>query len=106
MPILPKKRRRPASTLPASRPLRRCRYCHAQFKPDAQPGGKPQVFCCPQHRKNYHRYGGLPFDKLQARLDKEIRKLVPTLVKDELRRLIEATADQIAFVEQFRKSPL
>lgn len=82
-----RKRRRPSSTLPASRPLRRCRYCHARFKPDAQPGGKPQVFCCAQHRKNYHRYGGLPFEKLKATMEKLVRKLIPILVREELARI-------------------
>jgi len=55
--------------------LRSCRYCHARFVP-ARPQDKDAKFCSPNHRKNFWRYGGLPFDKMKEQIMKDVKKLV------------------------------
>jgi hypothetical protein len=63
---------------------RKCLYCKARFFPK-RVSGKPEKFCSPNHRKAFHRYGGLPFDKLMARIQKEVR----AIVKEEIRKEVE-----------------
>lgn len=54
--------------------MRPCRLCKAQFKPTTRviSCANTQEFCCPNHRKEYWKYGGLPFDKLMKRITSEI----------------------------------
>lgn len=62
-------------TIPAYLALkpRRCKYCRAVFTP-ARPQDRDAKFCEPNHRKAYHRYGGLPFDKLMDRVRRETKQ--------------------------------
>ena len=55
-------------------PQKRCKYCRAKFTPRAQ--GSEQLFCSANHRKNYHKYGTLPFDRLMDRVRKELARMV------------------------------
>lgn len=68
---------------------RRCKYCRGNFVPE-RAQDKDAKFCCPNHRKAYWRFGGLPFDKMKEQIMKEVRKMVaPTvqaLVQEELRK--------------------
>jgi hypothetical protein len=48
--------------------------------------GKEAKFCCAEHRKQFWRYGGLPFDKMKEQLFKAIRKEVALMVAAELGR--------------------
>lgn len=63
--------------------LRSCRYCHARFVP-ARPQDKDAKFCCPNHRKNFWRYGGLPFDKMKEQIMRDVRRAV----REEIERLM------------------
>lgn len=54
---------------------RRCRYCKASFRPRRTQDAE-QRFCSPTHRKAFHKYGGLPFDKLMDRVRRELREIV------------------------------
>lgn len=83
---LPRKRK-PAELRP-----RQCKYCKAKFTP-ARPQDKDAKFCEPNHRKAYHRYGSLPFDKLMERVRKEMKVIkidsaAPGLSRDEVRRIV------------------
>lgn len=64
---------------------RRCKYCRAVFYPE-RPQDKDAKFCCPNHRKAFWRYGGLPFDKMMTRIEKDVRRIV----RDELRKILDA----------------
>jgi hypothetical protein len=70
--------KKPAKPLPA----RRCKYCRANFIP-LRAQDKDAKFCCPNHRKAFWRYGGLPFDKLMVRVEKEMKALVREMVIPE-----------------------
>lgn len=59
---------------------RRCKYCRATFIP-SRPQDKDARFCEPNHRKQYWRYGGLPFDKIMERVRKELAGVVTDAVK-------------------------
>ncbi len=80
MPANPKPK-----TAPALRP-RRCKYCRGMFVPE-RAQDKDAKFCMPNHRKQYWRYGGLPFDKMKEQIMKDVRKLI----RDELRQIAEET---------------
>ena len=54
---------------------RRCKYCRGTFVPE-RAQDKDSKFCCPNHRKAYWRYGGLPFDKMKEQLMREVRKMI------------------------------
>lgn len=60
---------------------RKCPHCNAVFLPQVR-GGLQQRFCCPEHRKAYHQYGTLPFEKLMERIRKEIRSIVREELED------------------------
>ena len=66
---------------------RRCKYCRASFVPE-RPQDKDAKFCCPNHRKAFWRYGGLPFDKLMVRVEKEIKRIV----REEIQRALTPPA--------------
>jgi hypothetical protein len=70
-----------------SKPLlaRRCKYCRANFIPQRSQD-KDAKFCCPNHRKAFWRYGGLPFDKLMVRIEREIKRIV----REELQKALTA----------------
>lgn len=65
---------------------RRCHHCRAIFVPRNN-AGKNAKFCCDAHRKAYWSYGSLPFDKMKEGLMREVRKIVPGLVHEELASL-------------------
>lgn len=60
--------------VPTGAPKRRCPYCRCLFLPPARKRGSPARFCCPEHRKQYHKVGALPFSKLQDQLKLAIDK--------------------------------
>lgn len=67
---------------PALQP-RRCRYCKAVFTPK-RPQDIDARFCEPNHRKAYHKYGGLPYDKMREQIRRDIRaELAPLLERIE-----------------------
>lgn len=72
-----------AAKTPATLKPRRCKYCRAWFVPE-RTQAKNAIFCSPNHRKAFWRYGGLPFDKMKEQIMREVRKMVPTLVAEAL----------------------
>ena len=58
---------------------RRCKYCRATFIPERM-AGKEAKFCCAEHRKQFWRYGGLPFDKMKIQLWNAMKRDIPALV--------------------------
>jgi hypothetical protein len=54
---------------------RRCKYCRCTFVPE-RAQDKNARFCCPNHRKAYWRYGGLPYDKMREQIMRDVRKIV------------------------------
>jgi hypothetical protein len=66
---------------------RKCKYCRATFYPK-RAAGKEAKFCSAAHRKNFWRYGGLPFDKLLLRMELETKRLV----RDEIRKMVRPDA--------------
>lgn len=44
----------------------------------ARSAGSPQLFCCKQHRCDYHRRGALPFEKL---VDDVTKRIAPPLIE-------------------------
>jgi len=65
---------------------RKCAYCRGSFTPQ-RGQDKDQRFCCPNHRKAFHRYGGLPYHKMREQIMKDVRKEVAALEKQLLARL-------------------
>jgi hypothetical protein len=70
--------------------VRACRLCKAKFKPTTHviSCADTQEFCTPNHRKEYWKYGGLPFDKLMARLEKRAREIA----REEIDAMVEKIA--------------
>jgi len=64
---------RTAKTPGAHLKPRRCKYCRGNFVPE-RAQDKDAKFCCPNHRKAYWRYGGLPFDKMRDQIMKDVRR--------------------------------
>ena len=62
--------------------MRFCKYCRGRFRARTS-GGVKQAFCCPDHRKQYHKRGALPFEKLKDQLEKSL----VLGVKDRFREL-------------------
>jgi hypothetical protein len=52
-------------------PKRKCKYCKGTF----QPLQRKQTFCCDNHRKSFWQYGTMTFEKLEARVEKEARRV-------------------------------
>lgn len=73
---------------------RRCKYCRATFVPEHL-GGKEAKFCCPNHRKAFWRYGGLPFDKMFEQVWRKIKHELPGLVHAEIERLGVSTQTEL-----------
>ena len=68
---------------------RRCKYCRATFMPE-RAQDKEAKFCCPNHRKAYWRYGGLPFDKMKEQIMKDVRKMVRAEIAEALQPTAQA----------------
>lgn len=84
--------------------MRPCRLCKAKFKPTTHvvSCADTQEFCCPNHRKEYWKYGGLPFDKLIARIEKRCREIV----KEEIAaRFPETEEPKTVSLERHRIPP-
>jgi hypothetical protein len=56
-----------------------------------RPQDKDAKFCCPNHRKNFWRYGGLPFDKMVVQLEKKMRPAMRAIAREEFAKLMEKT---------------
>jgi hypothetical protein len=78
--------------------VRPCRLCKAKFKPTTHvvSCADAQEFCCPNHRKEYWKYGGLPFDKMMARIEKRCREIC----REEMNVSLDAA------LARLRESPL
>lgn len=74
---MPKSRKPPTKAPRDPYRMRPCRLCKAQFRPTTHvvACADSQEFCCPNHRKEYWKYGGLPFDKLMVRIEKRCREI-------------------------------
>jgi hypothetical protein len=77
----------PPSKKPPEFKPRRCKYCKLLFVPivgckNNRRNAELQRFCCDNHRKAYHRNGGLNWE----RLEEKIERLVQKLVKQELEK--------------------
>lgn len=95
MPVTPRSKK-----ITLLRP-RRCKYCRATFIPE-RPQDKEAKFCCPNHRKAYWRFGGLPFDKMKEQIFKEVRKMMraelPGLI-EEIQPAFDSLLRRIASLE-------
>lgn len=60
--------------IPKGQGKKRCVYCKGLFDLPARKRGYEARFCCPDHRKMYHKLGALPFSKLQDQIKKEFAK--------------------------------
>lgn len=83
--------------------LRSCRYCRAKFVP-ARPQDKDAKFCCPNHRKNFWRFGGLPYDKLKEQIMRDVRKFM----REEFARLgarfnPQAAQESVSAIEKLQR---
>jgi len=62
-----------------------CKFCRVAFQPRSS-GGSKQGFCCPNHRKLFHAYGGRSTAKLAQRIIREVlaavRAELPALVSE------------------------
>src|SRR5215470_1257764 len=62
-----------------------CKFCRVAFQPRSG-GGSKQGFCCPNHRKLFHAYGGRSTAKLAQRIIREVlaavRAELPALVSE------------------------
>jgi hypothetical protein len=74
---MPKSQKPVRKTLKDPYRQRPCRLCKAIFKPHTHvvACADSQEFCCPAHRKEYWKYGALPFDKLLVRIEKRCREI-------------------------------
>ena len=85
----------PRSKKPTLLKPRRCKYCRGSFVPE-RAQDKDAKFCCPNHRKAFWRYGGLPFDKMKEQLMKDVRKMVRAEIAElaeQVRKLVEPMLD-------------
>jgi hypothetical protein len=80
--------------------VRACRLCKAKFKPTTHviSCADTQEFCTPNHRKEYWKYGGLPFDKLMARLEKRAREIA----REEVEAMVEKIAARMPYPNAMR----
>src|ERR1700727_853936 len=78
--------------------MRPCRLCKAQFRPTTHvvSCANTQEFCCPPHRKEYWKYGGLPFDKLLKRMEARTREIA----KEEADNAVKRLAEQCGLFDQ------
>ena len=98
---MPKSRKAPRKTPKHPYRMRPCRLCKAQFKPTTHvvACADAQAFCCPNHRKEYWKYGGLPFDKLMARMEKRMREIA----REEIARAVETTVINLDLETELQK---
>ena len=56
---------------------RKCKLCKLEFSPTTKiiKNAEAQEFCCEAHRKEFWKYGALPFAKLMARIEKRCREI-------------------------------
>jgi hypothetical protein len=57
-------------------PMLKCRYCKVRFRPLR----KTQRFCQDAHRKLFHRYGGLAYDKMREQIVKDVLREIRGLL--------------------------
>ena len=83
---MPESRKHPRKTPKDPYRFRPCRLCKAKFKPTTHvvSCADAQEFCCPNHRKEYWKYGGLPYDKLMARIEKRCREIAREEINEAL----------------------
>ena len=62
--------------IPKTAKQRRCKYCRATFVPERPQDADTAKFCCPAHRKNYWRFGGLPYDKMREQVMRDVKKML------------------------------
>lgn len=87
------------------RPKKRCPYCRALFDPPARKRGLEIRFCCPEHRKAYHKFGALPFSKLQDHLKKATDKAMTAFCsREELEQLRTRVLALEVLVESIRQA--
>ena len=102
---MPESRKHPRKAPKDPYRFRPCRLCKAKFKPTTHvvACADAQEFCCPNHRKEYWKYGGLPFDKLMARIEKRCRELAQQEAADVVevcRSLVEHLEVRILSLEK------
>lgn len=64
---------------------RKCLLCGLTFVPKQARSRKvadDAKFCCDNHRKEFWRYGKMPWAKLMIRVEKEVVKIVDARVKE------------------------
>ena len=103
---MPASRKRATKSPKAPYRVRPCRLCKAKFKPTTKviSCADSQEFCCPAHRKEYWKYGGLPYDKMIKRIEGRTRGLRDEIV-ESLTEVMQSIAKQeiASFFEDFKK---
>ena len=96
---MPKLRKPPTKAPRDAYRTRPCRLCKAKFKPTTHvvACADSQQFCCANHRKEYWKYGGLPFEKLMVRIEKRCREVAREEADSALRN---ATAQLFSLQEE------
>jgi len=94
---MPKSRKPPIRAPRDPYRMRPCRLCKAKFRPTTHvvACADSQEFCCANHRKEYWKYGGLPFNKLMVRIEKRCREIA----REEMRSWGLAPALPIPTIE-------
>lgn len=80
---------------PAYKP-RKCRHCKLTFVPKVGMKGnrlnaENQKFCCKKCKDNYHRNGGMNWERFMERVDANVRKIVRDEFSRQMDRIVEET---------------
>ena len=69
--------------------MRKCRLCKSSFKPTTKviSCANTQEFCCPNHRKEFWKYGGLPFDKMLKRIEIRCKEIARQEIEESFTRV-------------------
>jgi hypothetical protein len=90
----------PPSKKPPEFKPRKCRYCKLVFVPvigakNNRRNAELQRFCCDNHRKAWHRNGGMNMERLMESVEREVRKMVKRIMTADDETLLEAVREII-----------
>jgi len=77
---------------------RTCKLCKGHFIPTTKnsKNADGQEFCCDAHRKEFWKYGSLPFAKMAHRMEKRMREIA----REEINAALDSALSRL------RESPL
>ncbi len=83
---------------------RNCKLCKGHFIPTTKnsKNADGQEFCCDAHRKEFWKYGSLPFAKMAHRMEKRMREIA----REEIASALDLDAEFERIREQYLNGPI